>query len=99
MGSCFSTDHITEYHTHTDITCHIEEPDQKYRLVTNAEIMASQYIVSAATGYNIEYACNEQLTKPLFFVKLPFSRSMITIATASKKKKKKKNKNEAKHCS
>ena len=34
MGSCYSADHIAEDHLHTGITCNIEEPHQKYRLVT-----------------------------------------------------------------
>ena len=34
MGNCYSIDHITQDHIHTDITCNIEEPQQKYRLVT-----------------------------------------------------------------
>ena len=38
MGSikdnCYSTDHIAEDNIHTDITCNIEEPQQKYRLGT-----------------------------------------------------------------
>ena len=34
MGSCNSGDHIAEDHIHTDITCNIEEPQQKYRLGT-----------------------------------------------------------------
>ena len=31
MGNCNSADHIVEDHLHTDITCNIEEPQQKYR--------------------------------------------------------------------
>ena len=34
MGNCYSIDHIAEDHIHTDITCNIEEPQQKYRLGT-----------------------------------------------------------------
>ena len=34
MGNCYSADHIAEDHIHTDITCNIEEPHQKYRLRT-----------------------------------------------------------------
>ena len=30
MGNCYSADHIAEDHIHTDITCNIEEPQQKY---------------------------------------------------------------------
>ena len=30
----YSIDHIAEDHIHTDITCNIEEPQQKYRLGT-----------------------------------------------------------------
>ena len=33
-GNCYSTDHFAEDHIHTDIICHIEEPQQKYRLGT-----------------------------------------------------------------
>ena len=32
MGNCYSTYHIAEDHTHKDITCNIEEPQQKCRL-------------------------------------------------------------------
>ena len=32
MGNCYSLDHIAEDHIHTDITCDIKEPHQKYRL-------------------------------------------------------------------
>ena len=32
MGNCYSADHITEDHIHTDITCNIEEPQQKFTL-------------------------------------------------------------------
>ena len=32
MGSCYSAYHIAEDYIHTDITCNIEEPHQKYRL-------------------------------------------------------------------
>ena len=34
MGNCYSTDHIAEDHIHTDITCNIEEPQEKHRLGT-----------------------------------------------------------------
>ena len=34
MGNCNSIDHIAEDHRHTDVTCNIEEPQQKYRLGT-----------------------------------------------------------------
>ena len=34
MDNCYSTNHITEDHIHRDITCNIEEPQQKYRLGT-----------------------------------------------------------------
>ena len=34
MGNCYSIDHIAEDHIHTDITCNIEEPQQKYRIGT-----------------------------------------------------------------
>ena len=34
MGNCYSADDIAEDHIHTDITCNIEEPQQKYRLGT-----------------------------------------------------------------
>ena len=34
MGNIYSIDHIAEDHIHTDITCNIEEPQQKYRLGT-----------------------------------------------------------------
>ena len=34
MGKCYSTDHITDAHTHTDITCNTEEPQLKHRLGT-----------------------------------------------------------------
>ena len=32
MGNCYSVDYIAGDHTHTDITCNTEEPQQKYRL-------------------------------------------------------------------
>ena len=32
MGIFYSADHIAEDHIHTDITCNIEEPQQKNRL-------------------------------------------------------------------
>ena len=34
MGNCYFMDHIAEDHTHTDITCTIEESQQKCRLGT-----------------------------------------------------------------
>ena len=34
MGSCSSTDHTAEDHIHIDITCNIEEPQQKHRIRT-----------------------------------------------------------------
>ena len=34
MANRFSADHIAEDHIHTDITCNLEEPQQKYRLGT-----------------------------------------------------------------
>ena len=34
MGNWYSTDHIAEDYIHTDITCNIEEPQQKYHLET-----------------------------------------------------------------
>ena len=36
MGNCYLIDHniIAEDHIHTDITCNIEEPQQKYRMGT-----------------------------------------------------------------
>ena len=34
MGSCYSGDHIARDHAHTDITCNIEKPQPKYRLLT-----------------------------------------------------------------
>ena len=32
MGNCYSADHMPDDNIHTDITCKIEEPLQKYRL-------------------------------------------------------------------
>ena len=34
MGNCYSAHYIAEDHIHTDITCNIGEPQQKYRLRT-----------------------------------------------------------------
>ena len=34
MGNCYSADHIAEHNMHTDITCNIEEPQQKDHLGT-----------------------------------------------------------------
>ena len=34
MCNCYSIEHIAEDHLHKDITCSIEEPQQKYRLGT-----------------------------------------------------------------
>ena len=34
MGNCYSADRIAEDDIHTDITCNIEKPQQKYRLGT-----------------------------------------------------------------
>ena len=34
MGNCNSIDHIAEDHIHTDISCNIDEPQQKYRIGT-----------------------------------------------------------------
>ena len=34
IGNFYSIDHIAEDHTHTNITCSIEEPQQKYRIGT-----------------------------------------------------------------
>ena len=34
MGNCYSTDHIAEDHIHIDVTCNIDEPQQKYCLGT-----------------------------------------------------------------
>ena len=34
MGNCYSADHTAEDHIHTDITCNIEETQQRYRLGT-----------------------------------------------------------------
>ena len=34
MGNCYSADHIAGDHIHTDITCNMEEPQQKFRLGT-----------------------------------------------------------------
>ena len=34
MGIGYSIDNIAKNHLHTDITCNIEEPQQKYRLGT-----------------------------------------------------------------
>ena len=34
MCNCYSIEHIAEEHLHKDITCSIEEPQQKYRLGT-----------------------------------------------------------------
>ena len=34
MSNCYSADHIAEDHIHKDITCNIDEPQQKYRLGT-----------------------------------------------------------------
>ena len=34
MGNYYSDDRIAEDHLHTDITCNIDEPQQKYRLRT-----------------------------------------------------------------
>ena len=33
MRNCYSADDIAEDHVHTDITCNIEESQQKYPLV------------------------------------------------------------------
>ena len=32
MGDCYSDDHNAEDHIHTDITCNIEEAQQKFHL-------------------------------------------------------------------
>ena len=42
MGNCYSIDHISEDHTHTDITCNIEEPQKNYCL--------AQYDIFRASG-------------------------------------------------
>ena len=34
MGNCYSAHDIAEDHIHTDITCNIEETQQKYSLGT-----------------------------------------------------------------
>ena len=34
MGNCYSADLIAEDYIHTNITCNIEEPQQKHRLGT-----------------------------------------------------------------
>ena len=34
MGNSYSADNIADDHIHTDMTCNIEEPKQKYRLGT-----------------------------------------------------------------
>ena len=34
MDNCYSVDHIAADHIHTDITCNIKEPQNKYRLGT-----------------------------------------------------------------
>ena len=34
MSYCYSADHIAEDHIHTDTTCNIEKPQQRYRLGT-----------------------------------------------------------------
>ena len=39
MSNCYSADHIAEDHIHTDITCNIEELQQKYRLGTVSSIL------------------------------------------------------------
>ena len=39
MGNCYSADHIAEDHIQTDITCNIEEPQQKYHLPTLYQIV------------------------------------------------------------
>ena len=44
MGNCYSADHIAEDHMHTDITCNIEDPQQKYRLGTvSNRLLGSDY--------------------------------------------------------
>ena len=34
MGNCYSVDNFAKDHIHTNMTCNIEEPQQKYRLGT-----------------------------------------------------------------
>ena len=45
MGECYSADHI-----HKDITCNIEEPQQKYRLGT-----VSNRLLGGGGGLNMFY--------------------------------------------
>ena len=48
MGNCFLIDIIAEDHIHTDITCNIEEPQQKYLIRTvNNRLLGG--------GYNMFY--------------------------------------------
>ena len=50
MGNYYSTDHFAEDHIHTDITCNIEEPQQKYRLRTVSNRLDGR--VASTTTYS-----------------------------------------------
>ena len=51
MGNCYSTDHVAEDHIHTDITCGIEEPQQKYRLGTvSNRLLANVCVYGGCVG-------------------------------------------------
>ena len=45
MHKCYLVDHTAEDHIHTDITCNIEEPQQKYRLgsVSNRKLQGEGF--------------------------------------------------------
>ena len=44
MVNYYSIDHIAEDHIHTDITCYIEEPQQKYHLVTVSNTLLEERV-------------------------------------------------------
>ena len=58
MGNCYSIDHIAGDHIPTDITCNIEEPQQKYRLGTVSNRLLRMFSMSYAPYYTVgQFMC------------------------------------------
>ena len=68
MGNCYSIHHIAEDYIHTDITCNIEEPKQKYHLgtVSNRFIVTEDYLRDISTKYCYQSPCNTYAVNAVF---------------------------------
>ena len=76
MGNCYSVDHIAEDHIHTDLTCDITEPKQKYRLGTVSNRLLGNRLLK------LKIECSEKSTHQKVTIVKTYDRVFIYAMTA-----------------